>query len=161
MSVLVTLWLVCGLGLGVVALVRVLRRVGVPVVRRGAAVLVLLVAVLVGLSGPISATRFWHADLTRSKSNTLSEATERLLRGLDHPVQITAFFDRNAGAWQEARRLLRSYEQNDGVKVRIVDPDIQLGLAQSYALQAYGDTFVEVDNRRTAAGYPEEINLSR
>ncbi|HEV7862120.1 MAG TPA: Gldg family protein [Acidimicrobiia bacterium] len=160
MIALVTVWLICGLGLGVVALARVMRRVGFSVVRRGVLFLGVLVAVLVGLQGPISAAQFWHVDLTRSKSNTLSEATERLVRGLGHPVTITAFFDRNAGAWQEARRLLRSYEQFDTVKVKIVDPDIQLGLAQSYALQAYGDTFVEVDNRRTAAGYPEEINLS-
>lgn len=84
----------------------------------------------------------WRKDFTESGAFTLSEQTMNILKSIDKPVEIKAFF---ATADQgKARDLLDTYHYaNDKVSYEFIDPDRQPEAAKRYDVRNYGSVVVE------------------
>ncbi|MEW6228726.1 MAG: DUF4350 domain-containing protein, partial [Bacillota bacterium] len=87
-------------------------------------------------------------DLTQNKMYTLSDATRKVLRGMDRNVKITAFFPEGDPLGQMVRDLLKEYTRiSSKVSVEFVDPDKNPSLAKQYEITAYGTSVVEAGTR--------------
>jgi ABC-type uncharacterized transport system involved in gliding motility auxiliary subunit len=86
-----------------------------------------------------------QADLTVESSQTLSDETREVLRRLDRPVQVTAFFGRNNPDRVTASTLLLRYRRlSSQVEFRVVDPEqapaeaLRLGINPAFGGLAVG-----------------------
>lgn len=83
-----------------------------------------LVAILVVLVNYVSFRRYQRWDLTQDRIFTLSERTDKLLAGLDRPVDIYVFMGANEPTYQELRELVTRYKaKTDKITAHFVDPD--------------------------------------
>ncbi len=83
-------------------------------------------------------------DLTQNKMYTLSDATRKVLRGIDRDVKITAFFPEGDPLGQMVRDLLKEYTRlSSRISTAFVDPDKNPSLAKQYEIAAYGTSVVE------------------
>ncbi len=65
----------------------------------------------------------WQRDLTKNRRFTLSDRSTQILRGLDKPVQATAFYSNVGRNRQQADTLLRQYKDASAkFKYVLVDP---------------------------------------
>lgn len=94
-----------------------------------AGLLVLIVAGILVAVNVIGAQFFHRIDLTEGKEFTISDATKRVLRGLDDVVNVKVFFSEQLPAQlttleQDVADTLKEYEiYSDGmVRVRFIDP---------------------------------------
>ncbi len=90
-------------------------------------------------------------DTTSNKRFTLSQETQKLVRGLKEPATIT-YFDKASG-FDQAKGMLDRYKNLDPGKIRIqyIDYQKQPTLAHSYGLRSAGTAYVEVGPRREEA----------
>jgi ABC-type uncharacterized transport system involved in gliding motility auxiliary subunit len=82
-------------------------------------------------------TRYHHRwDWTEAKSHSLTDQTQKVLAGLDEPVQVTALFAQIAAA--EAKDLLERYRiaAPDKLEVEFVDPQAQPGRLAELGIEA-------------------------
>ncbi len=78
-------------------------------------------------------------DVTTSKAYTLSEATQRILRELDQPVEVAVLLSRSDPLLFDVRQMLSAYRaESTRVVTRFVDPDRNpaefLALQQKYEI---------------------------
>lgn len=131
--------------------------------RRVAATLGILTAILLALNIGVGRARIaW--DLTAEGSATLSDETLRVLREVDHRIEITAFFSRDSIGRVEASTLLSRYRKaNRRITFRVLDPVLVPGEAQRLGVSETGSAAVQDsrDQRRTeVAPYTIEIDVT-
>lgn len=90
---------------------------------------VLLIAGILGLINLLSRDYFFRWDLTQDKQYTLSNATKNLLKGLDEPVTVTAYFTNDlpqqlVKTREDFRDLLEEYSNRSGgmLNYEFIDP---------------------------------------
>lgn len=99
-------------------------------------------------------------DLTEQKFFTLSDQTIKVLGGLNKEVTVLAFYRGND---QNGRLdyLLRQYKAyNHRFKYRIVDPDRDPTLSQSYGVTRYKTVIMESGEKRLRVDDPSEGGLT-
>ena len=152
-------WIFLALGIASLAAFVILRRQAVlrffvsRQVRYGTNVgaAVLLVTGIAVIVNVIVVQRFdTSADWTSDKIYTLSDQTRKILHGLDHEVQVIAFFTLNptsnqlARDRQRAEDLLEMYErETDKLSVEFVDPNAEALKRKEYDIQLDGTTVFE------------------
>lgn len=96
------------------------------------------------------------ADLTANKRYSLSDQTEKVVKGLKQDVTVT-YFDETTG-FSKAKDLLDRYSNlSPKLKVDYVDPNKKPQLAKAAGVKTYGTTFVNVgDKREEVKGISEE-----
>lgn len=103
----------------------------------------------------------WRLDLTEAGSYTLSEQTLNVLKSLDKPVQIKAFFATAAPEEAKARDLLDSYRYNSkNITFEFIDPDRQPEVAKRYEVRTYGTLVLEGFDRKQTVQVADEENLT-
>lgn len=119
------------------------------------ALLVLGIVVLVNIIG---ARHHWRYDLTQNKQYSLSEQTVTILRGLDKPVQITAFVSPDYYNAEEIRSRLREYDiASAKTKVTIYDPKTSMDKVKEYDVRYDGTIIVTcADKKEEVTGGSEE-----
>jgi ABC-type uncharacterized transport system len=142
-------WVLLAMGgsLLVAALVIDFRRVATAIAgRRGrlgvsASVRVVLFVGIIVLANAISAGAYHRFDLTRLAQFTLTSQTREVLRDLDRPVEVVAFFADGSATPLRAftQNLLAEYRiHSDQLTVRSVDPDVSPDLARQYDVDRPG-----------------------
>jgi len=125
-------------------------------------VTILLAAGILIVLNLIARNTFWRLDLTDDRVYSLSEASVELVRGLEDPVSITAFFTADLPAQFAANRLfleekLADYHAYGGQNVlyQFVDPDAEEDRAEAARLgvSAVQIQVVENDNVQLKNAY--------
>jgi len=102
-------------------------------------------------------------DFTRTRAHTLSPQSLKLLRGLQQPVEIVAFYseEKDPGGYQSMRDLLQEYDYaSRRVDVRVVDPDTSPGLARQYNVTSYFTTVVTSGDRKEELSFADEQDIT-
>jgi gliding-associated putative ABC transporter substrate-binding component GldG len=91
---------------------------------------IILVTVIVIIVNILSGNYFFRLDLTEGKEYTLSKATRNILKNLDKPVTVTAYFSKNlppniASVSSDLRDMLIEYGSRSGgmVVYKFVNPN--------------------------------------
>lgn len=88
-------------------------------------------------------------DMTQRQDFTLSVETERILNGLNRPLQITGFYSPRALVEREIDdQIFRLYEVYTEGKIKrvYIDPQEEPALAQSFGMEFDGDVFISFLN---------------
>lgn len=131
--------------------------------RHGASALILILLVLgiLVFVEAISARHSARLDLTASKRFTLSEQTSRILKNLEKPVRVTAFYQEGSPQAEEAKELLDQYAYaSRKFSFTFVDPDRFPGKARRYKITAYGTLMLETDTREEKITQATEQELT-
>lgn len=113
-----------------------------------AVILILLVLGILMFVEAISARHSARFDLTAGKRFTLSEQTLKILKNLEEPVRVIAFYQEGSPQAEEARDLLGQYAYNSRkFSFEFVDPDRFPGKARRYNISAYGTLALETEAR--------------
>ena len=130
-----------------------------PRLKRAAVTLaaIVLVAVLAGLS-------YWfryQVDITRSSSNSLSEATQKLLSSLDDKVVITAYIKKEAGIRRQIEHLIESYQYfKKDMVLNFIDPTTVPDKVRELSLGSDGGILVQYKGRTERLIYIDEVTLT-
>jgi ABC-type uncharacterized transport system involved in gliding motility auxiliary subunit len=131
--------------------------------RHGASALILILLVLgiLVFVEAISARHSARLDLTAGKRFTLSEQTSKILKNLEKPVRVTAFYQEGSPQAEEARDLLDQYAYaSRKFSFKFVDPDRFPGKARRYKITAYGTLMLETDTREEKITQATEQELT-
>lgn len=102
-----------------------------------------------------------QADLTSHRKLTLTAESKRILERVDKRLDVVAFFPQGSVESVVFRDLLAQYQRrNSHVRVRVVDPDDNPGLAAQYRVEAYGSVYFDYGKRRSQANVTAEIEIS-
>ena len=112
---------------------------------------IVVIAILVAVNWLAREPRFNKTfDMTANKRFTLSDETQKIIKGLKQPATIT-YFDRKSG-FSSAQALLDRYKNlSDKIQVQYVDVERQPTLARSYGVRTTGSAFVEANGRKEEA----------
>jgi ABC-type uncharacterized transport system involved in gliding motility auxiliary subunit len=117
-------------------------------VRLQNAIFIVLFVGIIGLLAWITHEYSLEADWTSGNRNTLTEATQELLRGLDEPVVVTAFIGDQEELRQELRRVAERYQRfKDDFTLRFVNPDLDPERARSAGVTRSGQIELRVGER--------------
>lgn len=98
-------------------------------------------------------------DTTANKRFTLSDETQKVIKGLKVPATIT-YFDRKTG-FNVAQTMLDRYKNlSDKIQVQYVDVERQPTLARSYGVRSTGTAFVESSGRKEEAKQVNEEGIT-
>ncbi len=113
--------------------------------RTNALVMVVLALVLVVLANYVAYRHSVRFDVTKGRIHSISPKTVKVLKGLgdDNEIEVIGFFKEIGADRKEFRELTAQYERvTDRVRVRVVDPDKEPGLARRYEVKEYGTVVV-------------------
>src|SRR5260370_20443076 len=89
-------------------------------------------------------------DLTREQAFTPSAEAQEIVRGLNQPVQLTYFYQKQDPAGRGAATIVQLLSRlNPRLEVEIVDSDQHPALANQMGVQVYNTAVVRADDRRT------------
>jgi ABC-type uncharacterized transport system involved in gliding motility auxiliary subunit len=149
-----------GLGLAVSALNRERPgRTSRSVLRRGA---VLGLVLGLGAGGTALAEDVEaKVDLTADSTNTLTDATRKVLGEVDAPIRLTGFGQPFSSEQAQFRALVKQYRAAGAdVSMDEVDPDVQPARARAAGVSLYGEVLVEIGDRREVIDGPTEGALT-
>ncbi|MCZ6528489.1 MAG: GldG family protein [Candidatus Dadabacteria bacterium] len=83
-------------------------------------------------------------DVTEGKFHTVSAQTVRVLKSVEGEIEIIGFF-KDTGVDREGfQDLAKEYShRNDNIKVSLVNPDKEPGIAKKYGVKEYGSVVIE------------------
>jgi ABC-type uncharacterized transport system involved in gliding motility auxiliary subunit len=92
----------------------------------------------------ISERHPWRVDLTESGTFTLSQQARNILKSLNQPIEIKAFFATSAPEQAKAKDLLDTYHYySNKVTYEFIDPDRHPDVAKRYGVRTYGTLVIE------------------
>jgi len=110
------------------------------------AVTVLLVIALVGVLNFLVNRYPGKLDLTKNKAHTLSDQTEKIVKGLNRTVKATVFA--KMGPREQIRPLLDNYKGlNTKVEVEYVDPDKEPTRTKQLGIRKMGTVHLQIGPR--------------
>src|SRR5579875_3946664 len=112
---------------------------------------IVVIAVLVVINWLAQMPRFNKTfDTTSNKRFTLSQETEKLIKGLKQDATIT-YIDKSSG-FEQARGILDRYKNlSPKVHIQYIDYEKQPTVARAYGLRFPGTAYVEIGPRREEA----------
>ena len=136
-------------------------------VHGGSSAILVALAVAAAVSGYALAKKHDHTwDLTRERSFTLSDHTVRVLEGLEEPVEVMAFFRKDAQALKELSNLLdRMREHTDQLDVQYIDPLRKPRLAEEHDITSERGTVIlrrpDGKTQRLDVEHTEEVLIQK
>jgi ABC-type uncharacterized transport system involved in gliding motility auxiliary subunit len=105
---------------------------------------VLMIAIVIGLLGLVNFLGKKHHkrfDLTSAQLYSLSDQTEKVVKGVKTEVNIYHFAKERSPAWDD---LLTEYKDLNPAKInyRVIDPQKDPGLAKQFKVRSFGETVV-------------------
>ena len=122
--------------------------------------IVLFLAILVGINWIANRqNRRW--DLTEGGQFSISDQTRQILRSLDKPVTVTAFYRSTDGSEIQLRDRLEQYAyESSQLSVTYIDPDRDPTAARRYEIQQYGTVVFEYEGRIERTATSDEQGLT-
>jgi ABC-type uncharacterized transport system involved in gliding motility auxiliary subunit len=123
------------------------------------AITVVLVLAIVGVLNFVSSKYSHKFDLTKNKVHTLSDQTDKMIKGLQKTVKVTFFGKFNQQ--QQDRPLLDNYHAlNPKFEVEYVDPDREPTRAKEAGVKKYGQLLIQVGPRESKIDEVTEEKLT-
>jgi len=117
----------------------------------------LLFMLVIGLLAWLGKTYQTSFDLTRNKQNSLSEATQLLLKKLDKPLKLTAFVPDDAKVHSALKKLVTKYQKyKKDTTLEFVNPDLDPERAKQEGILYSGQLQIKVGDRSEAINTIEE-----
>ncbi len=102
-----------------------------------------------------------HIDITRNASNTLSEASQKVLATLPDKIQITAYIKREAGIRRQIEQLIDRYKYYKAdVNLTFIDPVTVPDKIRDLSIGSDGGILVEYQGRTERLVYIDESTLT-
>ena len=117
-------------------------------IRLQSGLFVVLFLAVVGLLGWLSQLNPLSIDLSANQRNSLSAETIRLVKSLQHPVEITIFVSPINENREVLERLFERYRhQQSLVEYRSLNPDLTPELLRQYDIRTDGEVLIEYQGR--------------
>ena len=108
-----------------------------------ATISVLVIVALINFMAIRHSVRF---DLTENQLFTIAPQSQEIVENLTQPLKVWVF-DPNIP--QELKALLENYGRySDNFQFEFVDPQIQIGLAEKFNVQSFGEIYLEYGDKR-------------
>jgi ABC-type uncharacterized transport system involved in gliding motility auxiliary subunit len=122
------------------------------------AVMILLAFTILALVNFVSARHFKRLDTTQNRTFSLSDQTDKILKGLTQSINVTAFYTENHYRRKIAGDMLKEYAQkSDKIKFTMIDPASKPGLASTYKVKDDGTVIFEsADKKENVVSYQNE-----
>jgi ABC-type uncharacterized transport system involved in gliding motility auxiliary subunit len=122
---------------------------------------IILVAGILIFANLLAQRFFGRWDFTRDRSQSLTAVSRALLKEINKPLTMTAFYPEGASERQKAKELLQIYAyQNSHISFSFVDPDRHPLKAKEAGYRYPGNILIEYEGRRQMADRPEEEAIS-
>ena len=83
-------------------------------------------------------------DVTEGKFHTVSAQTVRVLNSVEGKIEIIGFFKDTGVDREGLQDLAKEYShRNDNIKVKLINPDKEPGIAKKYGVKKYGSVVIE------------------
>lgn len=136
--------------------------------RRGLSMGTMIVLMITALTlvNIISIRKYKVWDLSAAKSNTLSEQSIQLLKGLDDDLKVLFFYRKGQEGTEESRRafreLIKKYQDNsDRIRLEFVEVNERPDMAAEYGVtKGSGLVFLEYKGRRNRIEKIEEQEVT-
>ncbi len=119
----------------------------------------LLFLMVIGLLAWLGKTYHKSYDLTRGAKNSLSETTQKLLKKLDKPLQLTAYVPDDATVHLALKKLVSKYQKyKKDTHLEIVNPDLNPERAKADGIQYSGQLLIKLgENSETVNTINEQL----
>ncbi|WP_333876197.1 GldG family protein [Methylobacter sp.] len=119
--------------------------------------LLCLVGALAWLSTRYSA----ETDITKNNTNSLSQASQKLLESLPDKIQLTAYIKKDPGLRSQIAQLVERYKRHKvDLSLAFIDPDSQPEKARELNIGATGAIIVEYQGRTEKLNFIDEPSLT-
>ena len=130
-------------------------------IRLQSGLFIVLFLVVMGLLAWLSQLNPLSIDLTANQRNSLSAETIRLVKSLQHPVEITIFISPINENREVLERLFERYQhQQPLVKFRSLNPDLSPELLRKHDIRTDGEILVEYQGRSEKISRVSEANVT-
>lgn len=130
-------------------------------IRLQSGLFIVLFLVAMGLLAWLSQLSPLSIDLTANQRNSLSAETIRLVKSLQHPVEITIFISPGNENREVLERLFERYQhQQPLVKFRSLNPDLSPELLRKHDIRTDGEILVEYQGRSEKISRVSEANVT-
>lgn len=120
-------------------------------------VLLCLLGTLAWLSTRYSA----ETDITRNSSNSLSQASQKLLESLPDKIQLTAYIKKDPSLRSQIAQLVARYKRHKAdLALTFIDPDSQPEKTRELNIDAAGVIIVEYQGRSEKLNFIDESSLT-
>ncbi|HEY8157631.1 MAG TPA: GldG family protein [Methylobacter sp.] len=119
--------------------------------------LLCLISALAWLSSRYSA----EIDITRNNSNSLSQASQKLLESLPGKIQLVAYIKKDQGLRSQIVQLVDRYKRHKAdLALTFIDPDSQPEKVRELNIDATGAIIVEYQGRTEKLNFIDESSLT-
>jgi ABC-type uncharacterized transport system involved in gliding motility auxiliary subunit len=119
--------------------------------------LLCLIGALAWLSTRYSA----ETDITRNSSNSLSQASQKLLESLPDKIQLTAYIKKDPSLRSQIAQLVARYKRHKtDLALTIIDPDSQPEKIRELNIDAAGAVIVDYQGRTEKLNFIDESSLT-
>jgi ABC-type uncharacterized transport system involved in gliding motility auxiliary subunit len=119
--------------------------------------LLCLISALAWLSSRYSA----ETDITRNNSNSLSQASQKLLESLPGKIQLVAYIKKDQGLRSQIIQLVDRYKRHKAdLTLTFIDPDSQPEKVRELNIDATGAIIVEYQGRTEKLNFIDESSLT-
>ena len=130
-------------------------------IRLQSGLFVVLFLAVVGLLGWLSQLNPLSIDLSANQRNSLSAETIRLVKSLQHPVEITIFISPVNENRAILERLFERYQhQQPLVEFRSLNPDLTPELLRQYDIRSDGEVLIEYQGRSEKISQVSEAKVT-
>lgn len=124
-------------------------------------VFVVLLLAITGAAAYLTTRYDWQADWTVGGRNSLTDASRKLLRSMDGPIEITAFARDEKALRDAIRDLVGKYQRVDSeVHLKFVNPDTQPERVRKLGITTDGELYIAYQGRSEKVQQPTEQNLT-
>lgn len=122
----------------------------------------ILFVVIIGLLAWLGKTYHKSFDLTQNNQNSLSEATQQMLKKLDKPLKLVAFVPDDATVHTALKKLVAKYQKyKKDTKLEFVNPDLDPQRAKADGIQYSGQLLIKLgDMSETVNSVDEQLIIN-
>ncbi len=121
----------------------------------------LLLLIAIGMLAWLSLQFHWQADWTANQRNSLSQSSIALLDTLPGEVQVRVYARDDEQLHAAVKEILQRYQRvKDDFHYRIINPDLDIALAQSDDIERYGQIVIYYKGQREVISNLSEQAIS-
>ncbi|NOT12694.1 MAG: ABC transporter [Methylococcaceae bacterium] len=116
---------------------------------------------LIGVTGWLSTRYVWQVDITGNAANTLSSASQQLLKSLPDKIEITAYIKNGQPIRSQISQLVARYRQHKAnIVINFIDPESEPAKTRELNISTSGIILVNYQGREEKISYLDESSLT-
>ncbi len=124
-------------------------------------IITLTLLCLLGTLAWLSTRYSTETDITRNSSNSLSQASQKLLESLPDKIQLTAYIKKDPSLRSQIAQLVARYKRHKAdLALTFIDPDSQPEKTRELNIDAAGVIIVEYQGRSEKLNFIDESSLT-